>query len=227
MEQVFSRTKSNLVVGDANATIPEDILALSLLSTNLFIPNGEYKDDGYVYLNKKPIKKWFKNIEDVKVWFPILEDIKKLQTRYNIMKKAYTQYWKETDTPAFNAVVKVKEAHVKVTHKFTGGGDPWWLYTASERGISFDWVEKPENPIHLKIGTRYYKTSKRLEQLGRRVNMFRVILLSAIRSKVYKIKGNPGDMLQVKVLDSVYWFLFGIYTWELITANDNFKTIEL
>ena len=156
-----------------------------------------------------------------------LEDIKELQRRYNVVKQAYSLYWKNVCEPAFDAVLKAKKAHVKVTHKFQGDYDPWWLYTASEHGISFDWVDKPKNPINLKIGTEYYIASKRSEQLGGRLWKFKTVLMRAIYSKVYEVEGSTGDLLQVKVLDRIYWFQYGRYTWEVITSDDNFKSMEL
>jgi hypothetical protein len=230
MEEIFSRTGSTLTVGGTTATIPEDITALSILSNNSFVPKGEYRDDGYIYVDNKPVKKWFKSIEQIRVWFPVLEDIKNLQRRYKSVKEKYTKYWLTVNKPAYEAVVKVKKAHAKITHKYSGSYDPWWLYESKKwgySGISFDWVKEPENPVNLEIGNEYYRSTQRLEQLGGRVSMFRNVLMSALNSKVYKIKGECGELLQVKVLDTVYWYQHGRYVWEPITRDDSFKTIEL
>jgi hypothetical protein len=233
METLFERTGSTLTLGDGSvASIPSNISALSILATNRFIPDSDYREDGYIYVNNKPVKKWYKNIDDVKVWFPTMKDIKTLQQRYDAIKKVYDEYWKNFNAPAFEAVMKVKKAHAKITHEFQGEYDPWWLYTASQDspgqgGISFDWVDKPNKPINLEIGNNYYKTSKRLEQIGGRMWRFRKVLMQAINEKVYEIKGAWGDLLQVKVLDKVYWFQHGKHCWELIAGEGNFKTIEL
>jgi len=227
MDTVFSRTGSTLDVGGMTATLPGDMSALSLLAHNGFVPGGDYREDGYIYINGSPIRKWYKNIEAVKTWFPILNDIKKLQRRYNVVQKAYHDYWQKYGLPAYKAVMKVGKAHAKITHEFKGDYPPWWLYSASESGISWDWVGEPKKPVHPVIGTRYYKTSQRFQQLGGRVHIFRSVLLRAIRDKVYDIKGSYGKLLQVKVLDSVYWFQHGRHTWELITSDDTFKTVEL
>jgi hypothetical protein len=227
MEEIFSRHGMTLTIAGQTATIPQDVTALSILATNGFTPEGEYINDGYIYVGGKPVKKWFKTIDDVKVWFPIMENIQLLQHRYNLVKERYFQYAKKYNLPAFDAVIKAGKAHCKITHKFEGNYPPWWLYRESHGGITFDWVDEPKEPINLDIGNRYYQTTQRLEQLGSRWHKFNVILMQSISSKLYEVSGQYGDLLQVKVLDNVYWYQHKQYTWELITKDDNFKTIEL
>lgn len=226
MEEIFSRHGMTLTVAGQKATIPQDISALSILVTNGFTPDGEYINDGYIYVDGKPVKKWFKTIGDVKVWFPIMEDVKRLQQRYNLVRARYFHYTQKYNSPAFDAIMKAGQAHTKITHDFSGDYPPWWLYKASLGGISFDWVDEPKEPINLDIGTTYYHTSQRLEELGRRAFRFKVILMEAINSKIYEVEGDWGDLLQVKVLTNVYWFQRTNH-WELITKDDTFKTIEL
>jgi hypothetical protein len=74
-ETVFSREGSILTIAGMQAEIPSDTTALSLLFNNKFISGGKYENDGYIYVDNKPVRKWFKNVENVKVWFPILEDL--------------------------------------------------------------------------------------------------------------------------------------------------------
>ena len=233
-ETIFTRTGTSLEVGDVTATLPGDVTALSLLYNNRLTPGGDYKEDGYVYVDGKPVKKWYKRVEDISVWFPVLEDIKGLQRRYDAMRAAYTRYLEETYKPAFGAVAKVKKAHAKVTHKFTGDCAPWWLYTFEKftgyPGMSWDWVDSiPAKPLHLDVGQRYYDAERRLEQLGGRVYRFRTVLRRAIEDRLYKmeIKGEYGDLLKVTVLVAVYWYTKDQFVWKLLASDDKYKSIEL
>jgi hypothetical protein len=232
-DTIFSRTGTDLKVGDATATIPSDESALSLLYNNRFTSGGDYKEDGYVYVGGKPVRKWFKRVEDISVWFPILEDVKGLQRRYDAIRAAYKKYLEGVYKPAFTAVAKVKTAHAKVTHKYTGDDDPWWLYTfekfSGSSGMSWDWVSTPDKPLHLKVGQHYYDVERRLEQLGGRVYKFRTVLKRAIDDKLYKmeVKGDYGDLLKVTVLDSVYWYTRDQFVWGLFASDDKHKTVEL
>lgn len=223
------------VVTDADgmtSTIPSDVSMLSIFARNPFFNEGDYREDGFIYVDGKPVKKWFKKIEDVTIWFPILDGARKLQDRFYKVKQVYTDYLKNEYAEVCKQLLKVKKAHAYVTHEFDGTYAPWWLYKVSKwgdhEGISFDWVDTPKNPINLDIGNAYYKADQRLMQIGARVHKFRSILHYAIKAEAYKIKGESGDILQLKVGDKTYWFEFGRFAWEkMVFPEDNLKTVEI
>lgn len=231
MKTVMERSGTAIKADGLEATIPNNVSMISVFAINSFIPNGNYNNDGWIYVNKKPVKKWFKKIEYISVWFPILNDLHKLQNRYLAVAKKYRCYLKKEYRIAFNSLVKVGKAHAKITHKFNGDCDPWWLYEADkypgQKGICWNWVKIPENPLNLEIGNTYYKIDQRLSQLTERVSKFRIILEWAICDKVYNIKGNDGQILQYKLSGRSYWFIRNRYVWDkLAFPEDDVKVVE-
>jgi hypothetical protein len=207
---------------------------IAIFAGNPFIPRGDYREDGWIYVDGKPVKKWFKNIEMISVWFPIFENLHKLQSRYFTINQRYKDYMKKEYHKAFEQVEKVGKAHAKITHKYEGSDiDPWWLYRAdkypNQRGITWDWVKTPEKPTNLEIGNAYYKVTQRIGQLGGRVYKFRTILEYAINKKLWDIKGEYGQILQFKIGDRIYWFQYGCNNvWvKLAFPEDNIKVIEV
>jgi hypothetical protein len=204
---------------------------ITVFATNSFIPSGDYRDDGWIYVNKEPVKKWFKKIENISVWFPILNDLHELQKRYLAVKEKYQYYLKKEYRTAFNQVVKVGKAHTKITHKFTGDCDPWWLYQADKYpdqiGICFDWVKTPENPLNIEIGNAYYIAEQRSTQLCERVCKFRIMLEWAVCNEVNKIKGEDGKILRYKLNRFSYWFVRNRNSWDkLAFPEDSVKTVK-
>ena len=89
---IMERKGSSVKMGNATAQIPSDISMLSIFANNSFIGDGEYRDDGWVYVNDKPIKKWYKKYEDIRYWEPKLSHIKELQNSYFNVAKVYEEY---------------------------------------------------------------------------------------------------------------------------------------
>ena len=157
----------------------------------------------------------------------VVDDIHKLQERYQKASQKYKDYLSKYRL-AYKQVEKVGKAHANVTNKYSGNDDPWWLYTSETgcRGITWDWVETPKNPLNLEIGNAYYKAEHRLQQIGRRAYMFETILEDAIKIKVDAIKGDEGQILQCVVGDRSYWFKKSHYSWEkLAFPEDEVKVL--
>jgi hypothetical protein len=228
----MERSGTTVKADGMTASIPSDVSMIAIFAQNSFIPKGDYREDGWVYVDNKPVKKWFKNIEGVSVWFPILENLHNLQKRYCAVYQRYWDYMKKEYHKAFEQIEKVGKAHAKVTHEYDGSVDPWWLYRAdkypNQRGITWDWVDTPKKPINLKVGNAYYKTGQRLSQMGARSYKFKVVLERAINERIISIKGEQGQILQFKIGDRSYWFQKFQYTWEkLAFPEDNVKVVEV
>jgi len=224
-ECIIERTGTTVKADGMTASIPSDISMIAIFGTNTFYQDGDYREDGRIYVNNKPIKKWFKRIGESLVWFPILEDLHKLQKRYLAVKQKYDCYLKKEYRVAFEQVLKVKKAHVKVTHEGSCC-DPWWLYTADESGVSWDWVKTPKKPLNLKIGNNFYKIDHRLSELGKRSWKFKSVLEFAINERIAKIKGEQGQILQFKIGNRIYWFKKFQYVWEkLAFPEDDVKVV--
>ena len=232
MTMLMERHHSTVTTNGLTATIPSDTSMLAVFCNNDFIDDADYNADGYIYIDNKPIKKWFKKIDDISIHFPILNNPSKLQQRLQAVKQTYKLFANTTYKEAYNNLVAVKQAHAHITHKFEGNYDPFWLYTAKKYsdhiGISFDWVDTPKSPINIEIGTNYYNADHRLMQLRQRVYKFRTILERSIWDNVYKIPGEHGQTLQLKLNDSIYWFAHGQHNWEkLCFPENNLIKIEL
>jgi hypothetical protein len=228
---IMERTSTSVKANGMTASIPSDVSMITIFAQNPFISDGDYREDGWIYVNGNPVKKWFKNIERISVWFPILEDLHKLQKRYCVIKQRYQNYVKSIYHAAFAQVEKVGKAHAKITHNYEGDCDPWWLYTSEkypgQKGISWDWVNTPEKPLNLEIGNAYYKAEQRRAQIGGRVYRFRTVLEYAIREKITGIQGEQGQILQFKIGDRIYWFQKFQYTWKkLAFPEDNVMVVE-
>ena len=222
---VMKRKKSKVETCEASASIPNNISMLSVFGTNGFVNKGDYREDGWVYVNKKPVKKWFRKVANILIWFPILNDVHKLQERYRKASQKYKDYMLKYHF-AYEQIEKVGKAHTNVV---SDNDDRWWLYTSEKQwGISWEWVEPPKKPINLEIGNTYYKVYHRLHQIIKRANMFQTVLEYAIEIKVNAIQGKENQILQCKVGDSIYWFKKGRHVWEkLAFPEDEIKVFEI
>jgi hypothetical protein len=74
-ECIMERKGTTVKADGLTASIPGDISMMAMFEINPFIPDGDYREDGWVYINDKPIKKWFNKIENILIWSPILNDL--------------------------------------------------------------------------------------------------------------------------------------------------------
>lgn len=151
-----------------------------------------------------------------------------------LQKKDFTEKWR----PAWDAIVKAGgQAHCKVTHKFTGGGDPWWLYKqVDDTGISHDWVKEPEKPINLELGQRFYEASQYTDYtMGIRWSLFRSILNKLIERYLWDKENLPeraGVTLRLLINGRSYWYYSAynkssIPMWQRLSwPEDEMKTVE-
>ncbi len=223
----MERIDNQVTNGTLKATIPDDISMLSVFTMNDFIHGGNYRDDGWIYVDNKPIRKWFRKVDSVLLWFPKLRDLIYLQDKYDWIYRVYRKYNQEVYRPIAERLIKAKGAHARVTHKYKGNNDPWWFFTASEEGIGWDWVDTPAKPKNLALGDEYYRKSHRGDQLGSRVYLFRRVLEQAIASHVSKIKGNEGQILQFQLGEKIYWFERSRYSWNKVAfPSDDIITVK-
>lgn len=216
---IMERNKEGEVtLPNASIKIPKNMTALSMLAMNRVVDHGEYREDGWIYVNDKRIKKWFQRIypehgSNTLIWLPVLKDIPKLEARMWRMRERYNRYANEAWRPAYNRVVEVKQAHAKPTfHKDKG----WWLYTSriyqnDQYSIGFDWVDEdePETIINQTIGQAYYDADHKLTQYGHYLFCFRGVLEAAINKLLregYPPK-NMGTTLRLIVNNRNYWYI--------------------
>lgn len=151
----------------------------------------EYRKDGWIYINNKPIKKWFRNCYSpdgnsggVRIWEPILSDVSALEARRWRMKERKDRFYNEIWKPAYDAVIEAGEAYAKPVHEFTGELK-WWRYYRTDyenwpAGLSWDWAEDPGKPKNFEIGQLYYNLDRQIERYYKYVDLFNIVLESAI-----------------------------------------------
>lgn len=141
--------------------------------------------------------------------------------RYQKVRKAQVLFHRDYWCPAFEAVVRVKQAHAKPSHKHTcagGGTGPckcWWLYkgrTDEYHGglMGFDWVEEPKHFKNLKIGQKFYDLDQRMNTLLSRKCKFAAVLDGMICKALYQKLPHPNSSgpktLRVWINGETYWY---------------------
>jgi len=218
----------------ATIHVPTDRSALSVIGRNKIVDGGQYATDGWIYVNGKKVKKWFIYKENIRIWEPTLNDVAKLEARYYKVRRRRDKYIKEAWQPLFKEILKVDGAHVKPVFSNTEGyKDNWWLYKATEHGVSFDWVEKPKNPRNVDLGKAYYKTERNLERYGGYVYKFRTVLSAGIDKLLSANSPEKSGTLTRLILNGRdYWYRAG-YTgswlhWiKICWAEDEVITMEV
>ena len=143
--------------------VPNDRSMLSLFSENNSFNDGEvYAKDGYVYLNKKKLRKWFGARSGWNsFWPPLLDQVPRLENTYQRLSKRNNAIWRKlwdiVEQLAATSPTKKNEwqAHGKTSHR-------WRLYTVSrgahsrnpnELSFGFEWLDKkPTKLIQPKLG---------------------------------------------------------------------------
>jgi len=210
----FKRNKGVLNLGGRTMMIPHNMLALSYLASNRFMEGGDAREDGRVYLFGQPVAKWFTNIsindigDSLRVWFPKIDNLRELERVWYLTEANKLNYLSGPYKKAFDDIMEVRHAHVKVNHKYEGDGPPWWLYDCSKLGVSFKWCdEEPKHPVNLDVGTKYYESNKRFRQLSARANKALAIFNMALKIKVSKIEPDTEEqMMRVSINGRPYWF---------------------
>lgn len=204
------------------------------------INEGECKEDGYVYLNGKPVRKWHVRVCDCRIWEPKLDDIPYLYRLYKKTKEANTKQW--------NRIAKIMEelwtlrtskkathvtAHAIPNHHFEWNkkSKPWWEYTIDKRlnnalSFSFQWVdEKPKKIINHKLGQLLYEQERRWwDTCLKRSGKARTVFYEAMKKSLPKATENRVISLQFE--NDTFWFYttshgMGYYLWEMF--DDRYK----
>lgn len=246
MGTIMERNESGEVqMGETSFKVPTNRTALNVLGSNHGIESGSrYKEDGWVYIDNRRVKKWFTHVSHddsnpVRIWHPKLDDIKTIEEKYTKVNKMCHKLWINEFQPAFNLIVELGGAHAHLTHKHTGNKD-WWHYVVrtfddDAPSISFDWVTEPRKPINLQAGQTYYAIDRRMHRYGAYVNKFKIVLSRAIArhlSKNFK-DSEVGTILDLQINGRSYWYVsyrdkYNFTEWQKIAwPQNNVVTVEL
>ena len=188
MEALMERNSEGKVRADGKEIrVPESRLALSVVGINQIVGGGDYREDGWIYLNDKPVKKWFTGCSgssSVRIWGPVLNNIPLLEARKWRIKDRVDDFRNKIWRPLYDEVVKLGEAHAKPTHKYTGTKQ-WWRYYRNDyanapSSLSFDWVDEPAEPKNFGIGQQYYHMDQQIGRYYKYLYKFNTVLGSAI-----------------------------------------------
>lgn len=149
-------------------------------------------------------------------------------------KKVWTPLWEEMKN---SAVYEQFQAHAKVV-----GG--WWLITFSKTpaigwGWSFEWTEKPKNPLNLDFGQRFYDADKYSEKFSRRDYVLGEILKGLLMDYLRKLypweyleeNQFANKIVKINLNGDEYWYKIGTTrsghpVWENFIWQNN-KTEEI
>lgn len=222
MAEKISRDNKGVVKAeDMECKIPQDISMLSVLGLNPFIDKAEYAEDGWVYVEGKKVRKWFQSYDRITIWGPVLDDVAALEARHWKVLQYVRKFYNETWLPARRELEKVKQAHAKPTHRYTGNKG-WWLYKVREFDtnyqsypISFDWVDEPKEKLNLEIGQKYYHIDQQLHRYYKYALLFRTVLRRAIDLYLFKNHKplRDGITLQLNINDRIYWYASTMGQW--------------
>lgn len=134
-----------------------------------------------------------------------------LEARYWRVLQAKINFYEQHYDPAFSALVDVGEAHAMVSHEYQGSLDPWWLWRRSDTSLGpsivFDWVTKPDNPINLEIGQRFYDVTRRANTVNKRVLRFETVLARMLWNWLDNHSPTTkGQTLALTINGRIYWY---------------------
>lgn len=220
MTVVMKRKGEDARIGDTHIKLPTNVTVLSLIGTNTVQDGFIFNDDWWVYKNENgklvKVKKWFSQIEGIIVWPPILEDIKKLEQRYQNIKAKRDNFIKTRWEPIYNKLMENEKAHVFPKYVENNKDKEWWLYSIRHVGdnhyIGFDWVEGPQKPINVELGTEYYEVERKLSRYNKYVHMFSTVLHKAIDRFLRKnAPTKTNQILKLVINGRNYWYRSVLY----------------
>lgn len=204
--------------GAVTAVVPQTRSALGIIATNGLINGAEYRDDGMVYFNGTPIRKWHVTQNGIRLWEPKLKDLPALYDLYKRTQAANENAWKVIQALldkmwGNHKKGDVIKAHAKPYHHFVPAAsmqDPWWEYCINDYGqglsFGFQWLdEKPKRLINPELGQKLYILERRwYENTCRRAGKVRTIFYDAMKSSLPKATENKVICLQFG--DDTFWF---------------------
>ena len=217
------------------AQIPQDRSMIGIIATNGLINGGQYREDGWVYYQDVPIRKWHTQIEGHRIWEPRLEDLPNLYRILLKTKAADNAQWKKIQVVIDKLWKQSKGGREVVAHAFpthhAGQSEEWWSYNIHDDGFGygvsfgFRWIPKPKKLINHKLGQELYELERRWwDNTCRRYNLARTIFYYAMKKSLPKATENTVISLQFG--DDTYWFRSQskgpkIHWWEMF--EDRYK----
>lgn len=248
METIAKRDSTGTVTincgkGMVTATIPSDRSMLGIMGLNGITSNGVYKNDGWVYVDNVPVRKWHIYVDTYRVWEPKLKDLPSLYKLWKVVKKSNNDQWKRIDVvlkdlwKLHNKKDSLVIAHACPSHKYewNKSTEPWWEYTiyGSTAGeglsFSFDWLDKkPKKLINHELGERLYKEERRWwNSTCKRSGKVNTVFVEAMKRSLPKVDPKNPGLLSLQFGDDHFYFMThfnrGYAYWEMMDIGYKFE----
>ncbi len=225
------------------ATIPPTRSMIGMIGVNGLIPNGEYREDGWVYLNNMPVRKWHSTVEGHRLWEPKLNNVIALYKVYKATQAANDKAWENIRVVIQKLWKGHKQGDKVIAHAFPAHhtdneinnekNDPdWWEYEVHDDGygvsFGFHWTNgKPAKLQHPKEGQLLYELERRWwDNTCRRAYLAKTIFYAAMKRSLPKATGNK--ILSLQFGEDTFWFRTEskgpkIHWWEMFDDRYSFE----
>ena len=197
-----------------------------MLGANVLQDGDEFRDDGWVYNNERRCRKWFGNLNAqgirARIWEPKLKCLEMLEAKRWKGVQYLKGYYKGEWNAAYEAITSLGGEKIvdncQITHKHKSDKE-WWLYKFSltkspftlndTYAWTFDWVDKPEHPIHLELGQKFYEVDQHSRTIAKRKGIFLEAFNVAMNDWLREhneLRAIPGKTLKVNINGRSYWF---------------------
>lgn len=214
--------------GAVSFQMPTDRTALGMLSINKPIDGGVFKEDGWVYVDDKPVKKWFGSvwrdgIKPIRIWEPKLQDLKTLERKYQKVRERRDHFFENKYKPVREKLVKVGEAYVQQVTE--DNSEKYWTRYTVEKDqrygtvvgeehlyrslIKYDWPEYPVTPVNVDLGEEYHAVEDQLTRYNDYVYKFKNVLERAIYlyiDKHFKHITKDNVVLDISINGRSHWY---------------------
>lgn len=248
METIAKRDSDGIVTantgrGQITAKIPSDRSMLGIMGLNGITADGVYKNDGWVYVNDIPVRKWHIYIDTYRVWEPKLKDLPSLYKLWKEVKKSNSDQWNRIDV-ILQDLWKLRNknsnnviAHARPTHTYEWykSTEPWWRYTIHQwtagegLSFSFDWLDKkPKKLINHELGERLYKEERRWwNSTCKRSSKVNAVFINAMKRSLPKADPKNPGLLSLQFGDDHFYFMTqfhrGYAVWEMMDIGYKFE----
>ncbi len=186
--------------------IPQGISVLSMIHNNPQMYE-DFREDGWVYVNDKPVRKWYINLDGPKIrfWHPKLDDLayceEKRWKAVQIRKKEFANIWNDIHE-------QVKRFGDFICH-YNNRPVAVRRYI-NDYGISvIGWgsVDDDDLPVNQELGDTYFAIEERVRQVNERKRWFGLAFMRALEKHWYN--SNPDPMIRnfhYVINGRDYWF---------------------
>lgn len=214
--------------------IPNDISVLSMIH-NCPQDNEDFQKDGWVYVNGKPVRKWFIYLDGqrIRCWEPKLSDLSFCEAK----RWKAVQYQKRQFEGLWESVTKkVKEIGGDLCCRLHDGFARIRCYE-NEYGqdvIGWNWEdENCQSVFNQELGDTYFAVEKRTREINERRRWFGLVFMRSLELHWWNSKPDPMIRNFHYVINGRdYWFTespnrFPTNRVEIISYPEDVQTVEI